>query len=642
MRLPWIGPLSLLAVTFATIGTGLLGPAPTTPMTSTSLFDPTVALSEPTDRLILLGWFGITALLVVWGLFGRTGMPAPTRLRGIASVALAIGALTLAVLSITWSWDSTTIWPGISTQELAIGTLLFIAIITIWRAPRVIAIGASLGTSALVLAYILPLWVQLPGSLRDSIHFAYVADEYAAVAAARIPLADYFPTYVNLLGYPIAPLLKAAPEQATLTISLWMMTLQAAALIVLVVLPTWLAGWRMIAPAIIVGVTPLFATSELWQSHPGAYSPISPSRQIFPVLVILVTFAIFRQASRRSIPVFIFISLGVLNGLTLLNNADFGSAAAVISLTGMFLLPSGQRIRGFLGQFVGITVVLIAYTVFGALASQPVSLPSWSLFARVVGLSGFNAVAMRPFGLHIAVVSLFMALFVVGLILTLRSRAKPQSFASQQGFLLFLTAGWGLLTLPYFAGRSLTPTLTGGFAFTIGMVTASALPLFRAQFAHLMHRRPEVTVSAGTSVALAAVTMIATAATFALVPNPSRTLAALASPSEELSELMELKELVNGLPANHAHILPMSSILQIQTGKPALNVTNHPFHLALSPAYTELRCQLSLHTQAERLLTTPEVVAALQMTPRCADIFRFDDVKSVDYRGQTYVTVGLR
>jgi hypothetical protein len=267
---------------------------------------------------------------------------------------------------------------------------------------------------------------------------------------------------------------------------------------------------------------------------------------------------------------------------------------------------------------------------------------SWSLFARVVGLSGFNAVPMRPFGLHIAVVAFFVTLFVVGTTLALKFRNRPRSFASQQGFLLFLTAGWGLLTLPYFAGRSLTPTLTGGFAFTVGLVAASALPLFRAQFAVLTRSRSPFSIGASVSAALAALVIIATAATFALVPNPSKTLSGLAGPSAELPELNELRGLLDGVPADHAHILPMSSILELQTGLPALNVTNHPFHLALSPSYTELLCQSPQSGGVTRLITTPEVVVALQMTPSCSNVFDFQEIQDLRSEEKTYVIVGIK
>lgn len=642
IRLPWIGALSVLLVTCLTTGLVLLGPPATVPSTSETLFDAAKALHEPTDRLVLLAWFAVAALLTTWGFLAGRTHPETGRLRQVFGVAIGVCAVALALLAITWSWDSTTMWPGISTQDLLIGTLLFTLIIVIWWAPRLIAIGASITASAVVLTYVAPLWIQFPGSLRDSIHFAYVADEYAAAAAGRTPLGDYFPTYVNLLGYPIAPLLNAMPDRATLLIAIWMMLLQAVALIVLVALPTWLAGWRMIAPAIVVGVSPLFATSELWQSNAAGYSPVSPSRQILPALLLLATFAVFRRASVQRVSLPLFTLLGILGGLTLLNNADFGSAAAVISLFGMLLLPAGQRLRGFLGQILGMLVVFLTYALLGLLVGQSVNWLSWSLFARVVGLSGFNAVAMRPFGLHAAVVALFITLFAVGLILTLKFRSRPRSFASLQGFLLFLTAGWGLLTLPYFAGRSLTPTLTGGFAFTVGLVVASALPLFRAQFAGLARTRARHATGPAVSASLAALVLVSTAATFALVPNPSKTLSELAHPSNDLPELIELRGFLNEAPANSAHILPMSSLLELQTGMPALNVTNHPFHLALSPAYTKLLCQSTPGRRAKRLITTPEVLAALQLTPTCSSSFDFSDIQELDAQGKLYVVVGIK
>ena len=285
-----------------------------------------------------------------------------------------------------------------------------------------------------------------------------------------------------MLGFPIAPVLAALGSHAIWGVVAWLVVLQIVAFVISVALPVLVGGWRMLAPASVVAVLPSLAAGP----HGGSavdYFAVTPMRVVLPSVTLLAAFLVLR---RRRAPAGLqrakLVLLGLLCGTATLNNPDYGLPAALIVVGTVLITSPGSRdcVRSTVYLLSGLALPFVAYTVLGWTLGRPVHWSEWLFFQRTFGADGFFAVAMTPYGLHIAAVALFVSATVIGVVLvTVVSRGRS-GFAYRQGVLLTLVGGWSLLCLPYFVSRSVTLNILGGYAYMIGMVVAAFLPLLRA------------------------------------------------------------------------------------------------------------------------------------------------------------------
>ena len=638
-RLGLVPVFSVLGVAVVTVGGLLLGPAATARTSSSTLYDPAWGLLEPTDRAVMVAWFALAIALAVLFTFG---VPAAMRSRRIptwvATVAAA-AAMVLAVTSVTWTIDPTAFWPGISLGVLFGGLIGAVLLIATTLAPAPFARVGTLLTAGVAIAYTLPALLQFPSGIRDPFHYRYTSEEIVTVAAGRFPLADYVPQYTNLLPFPIAPVLRWFPGRAELVVVGWLLLLQVVALAVAVALPVLLGGRRYLGPALVVACgPPLMEVSGGTSS--STYFAVMPMRVVLPATAILAAYLALRKRQdvvlRRPARL---LSVGVVAGLAALNNPDYGLPALAAVLVVVFLAGRsfGARCLALGVTTVGAVLVFPAYALIGAMAGKSVDWSKWLAFQRVFGAEGYSAVAMKPFGPHIAVVALFVSASVLGFVLVWRSRSTTSSFAYRQGLVLALTGGWSLLSLPYFVGRTLTPTLIGGYTYAIGLVVAALLPLLHRSVRAIRAEVARDMTAASIGLAFGGLAVASAVASLAFVSAPSDYIdgqmqhaggrsgvftgvvmtmdALLAVPANE-----DLRELVDAGEVGQA--VDMSGLLELATGFPSVSIASSPDYFDTSPFFAQTLCGGPWPDSARYLLVDADVAVRLAAEPVCAD--RFD------------------
>jgi len=634
---------ALLTAAFTGVAV-LLGPKPTVAAHSGVLNDPSLALAEPTDRVVLIGWWLIAiamGLVTAWLLRRDRRASAGalhSRLYSCVVAVLGVGSVGLIIASITRNWEERYAWPGITTLQLLVGLAFALFIFRMWEFPKRLAVASTLIVVGLVLGWSLPALLQTPGSIGDPYHFQFTSDEISAVAAGRFPLSDYIPQYSVLLGFPIAPVIHVLGGQAIFGVLGWLLLLQVVALIVAVTLPTLVGGWKMVAPASVVAVFPPLATVPPGGSA-TAYFAVTPMRIVLPSLTLLAAFLVHRHRSRLTgVHAGRLLSLGVLAGLAGLNNPDYGLPAglAVLVVSVIASLTMRDRTLSSIILLVGMSVPFVTYAIVGWAIGRPVHWSEWLFFQRTFGAEGTFSVAMRPFGLHIAFVTLFISASVIGFALMVKCRPAHSCFAYRQGLLLALVGGWSLLSLPYFASRSVTPTLVGGYSFMAGMVVAAFLPLLRATLRGLRMSAAPVPLASAIALSLGALAVAGAASTFMLVRFSSAYLDSTASTSLSRFPILDnqttaIEGILNSPDGSELRLLVgegrvrqalnMASLTSFAVGIPSGAVVPNPGYYDLSPIITRAQCALPWPDGVDYLLVSERTAIALAKEQSCASHF---------------------
>lgn len=651
IRLPWLIVVGAVLVAAETVFVAVFGPPAIRPEKGDYLtpIGAANAFIEPSDRLILVLWWVTALALMVLAWIGRGwrgGSATAMRTLGWRGV-VGLGLASLALLVLVWStmWAGH-LWIGLPGSGLVLGAVVLLAVAGIWFLPGAAASALSLVVGSVALAFTLPALFQLPGSLRDSGHFAFVADELAAVGAGHVPLADYVPMYTVLLGWPIAPLLQTGVG-TFLFIVVYVLFLQVASLAISVALPVLVGGWRYLAPALVVAVGPVIARVAEEVSA-STYFPVTPLRTVLPAVTILFAYlALGHSRDDRSVRAWRFVGLGAVAGAATLNNIDYGGAvAAAVGL--VILLAQTSWRQGLLRLvFLGLGAfgVFLGYSVVGLAMGRPVDWANWVVFARIGGVSGFWNEPMRPFGLHIAVVSLFIAAAVTGVSLLRVRRLGGSLQWRRQGVLLALVGTWSLLSLPYFAGRSYAQNLVAGYAFMIGMTAAAFLPLIRWNLFVVLRRPSRVGLSAAVGAALGVFLILATSAFWSLVKTPPEYLGMtwrdgqftlspehsllhsfVADEGVELARSVlrssdpEIRQIVDS--GSVGQMLDGTSLVTLLTSMPSTGVLRKPgFDMPFSPRYAELQCARPV--EFDHVLMTRAVAELMMVRPSCDARFDF-------------------
>lgn len=635
-----IGAWSLVCVALVTAVVVTFGPAPHSPATSGLINSPSAALIEPSDQIALVAWILLAALLglVSLALMRRRRPQLSARVlawRERITWTLGATAVACATASILWGSDPVGGWPGITIMQVITGIVAAAAILWMlvvtdarWRVGSLVIAG-------LVLALVIPAWLQVPGAVRDIAHFLYTADEIASVAAGHFPLSDYVPQYSVLLPFLAAPMLAAAPSHAAALVLLTMLALQLVTCAVAVALPVLVGGRRMAGPAMLVILAPTFALTS-WSTSASTYFAAMPLRVVLPVVTILVAYLVLRNQPPVELrALWRWLGLGALAGATALNNPDFGLAAYLAVVVTVVVATSGLRGRLFSVPWVlaGGAAVFVGYGLLGAVLGRPVHWSWWLTFQRIFGAVGYMNVAMQPFGLHIAMVSLFVAASALGFVLVRISvRRAASGMMYRQGVLLCLTGGWSLLCLPYIAGRSLPTTYVGGLAFSTGLVVASMLPLFRMA-ARAIRTRTGAAQQVG--VALSVIALAGTSTPITMLGSPSVHVDALNGAQnqwqlpvliEQAAHLRKLQPVGAGpglvpliADGTVVQALPLSSMVALVDGIPSASVASSPEYTELSPFFAQAQCGKQWARDARYLLVRDLTAQALRAEPACAD-----------------------
>lgn len=587
------------------------------------------ALSEPTDQIILVLWVlsavVITALLA-WG-----------RPKGGAAYApgwvlpAALPGTALLVAGLLYGRDELGIAGRIEPLDFIAGVGIAVALVLLAAYGSRIRRAANAVMLAAAAGLFIPVLIQLPDRLGDVFHARVAFEDMLAVAAGATPWHDYFPLYGALLGYPIAPFIALAPGSAAAIVTYWTVGLQAATLAVAISLVTWAGGKRYLGPAAII-VPSLALTGGPPGIGPFTYFQVNPIRTVLPVIAIAI--ACWALSGRRRASTLGWrVMAGAVAGIAALNNPDFGIGLAIVVIgTSALAARDGRRIRALVATVGGVAAPFLAWTAASWIAGVPADWPRYLMFQRLFGPEGYMSIPMTAIGWHVGAVVLFVSTMVTGALLVIRTGNRPRGRQARFGVLLTLTGGWSLLTLPYFMGRSLTPTLTGGYALQIGWCIACLVPVSVMAIRWLRGRSgllPDVVVfsvaSGLTAVAIAGVGLLHTwpAGGWDLEAHPPINTTGQSLPAK----LAAAPDAVRSATAagQVAQIIDMPALTQITTGLPSASAFSQADQVGTSPILADAQCRVMADLQTGYVVVLAGIVPALEPQGACRD-YDFDAV----------------
>ncbi len=636
----WIPVLSILGVSLATALLWQFGPEPHREAVPQGLWieQAANALQEPTDKLILFSWWllpiGIVSLGLIRSARISKGRATNPRFGMMVFITLAVLALIVAVTASLWRADGWGYWRGISAISIAGGVVITAVVILSWRLTPRRGLLISLALIAMVAMFMIPSLLETASHLRDPYDFGFTGDELSAPAAGRWPLAGYVPQYTNLLGYPIAPLLILFGHGATSITVNWLILLQLVTIAGAISIPLIVSGRRMLGAAVVLVAAPLMISGIGTTQTPLSYFATMPLRTVLPVVLIVVALVLLPRVSAGLLPVFSTLVLGVLAGITGLNNADFGLPAVLMVAVALVVGIRSTRIRwtGLLFYLFGVLLVPIGYFCTVTVISGRSDPTDYLLYARTFALDGFYQEPMDAFGLHVAATALFVAAASTGAWLLLRRNSRAMSFASREGLALLLCGGWALLTMAYFAGRSLVPTFIGGAALQIGLVAAAFLPLIRCTL-----RRARVDRSSGGYGLWAAVifSVVLTTIVSALLWQARKPIDSMIDFLDSGSgQALDVNGPVldvlrrSGVRIDNSgevlQLLPWAGLTQLETGIPTLMSFNSPEVFTISPAFVSRQCDLMSASSWKTVVIDLKFAEFLSREVACRDLLDFE------------------
>jgi hypothetical protein len=551
--------------------------------------------------------------------------------------AAAVPSLALAVLLAFWQDPAVPLtFVGFSWIALGVGVLAAAAIV-VWVVPRVgrPRLFLVLSTVLVSAAGIWPL-LETPATFASGINNAYVFSELLAPATGRMPGFDFASQYENLLGYPLAIAAAVfpagfarAPEWFAVVwlVVLQVVTLGAALLAVERVAPKRIRWW---VPLVVIPIAYL-AGAPLGLSYFAAL----PIRTVLPTVLLLVMVYLGMRNRGRLYRWWVPASLGLVAGITALNNLDFG-IPALLACLGVVVLSTRSIRSAALGgglYLVAAVVVPAIYAAIGTVTGRSIHLSYLLFFVRNFGVDGIFDVSMPVFGLYTAIVFIGvvgLALGVVGVrLVTGRERVLHQA-------ILFQSA-WLLLSLVYFSGRSLTQTLVIGSAFQVAVLVA--LLILAAYSRVIFLRRLTIaTWSANDWISVAAFVLLIAIpiASLAYFPSPVREVQRLGrafTPSTKTLDYLvpDPTKAVAQLPAG-VRLIGLLSVSSAMWGEklgiPNADLYSHPAYLNFNSG-SDLECAYLTSLPGHALLTTHDNAVTMSRSAVCTSEFDFSHVERV-------------
>jgi hypothetical protein len=418
---------------------------------------------EPLERTVyvagILATFP-TVLLAVW-LTRREEIGPYAAIAALAGTTLAAIGFVVAFaegtfMSMLFSGSKPlSLWLQIVLAAIAATTLLAAASYR-WRAPPIsrFARPVMIGVFLAVAGYLAFIRVRSADQVFGDMHFEAVFYSVSQVAAGKTVLAD-LPAQYGLYAELLRPLLDLTGyDVLSFTAVLAVLQFIGYALIIL-------AAHRLIksdAIFFLAAVSLIFVVGSTWNNlwRPlirFEYFQVWPIRLLFPSLVL----AAFVLARERGMQMSHVVGLALVAGIGILWNLDWGVPAwgslVAYALVCALFAPQAERQRSLV--HLGI-VAIIPVAVVSAFAAY-LSLKSdggidWAepiKYQRIFFLSGFG---MLPLPRHPHPWMAVMAIYLYGLVYSIKARADASSSLQSDSILLLSVMGIGMFT--YYQGRS--------------------------------------------------------------------------------------------------------------------------------------------------------------------------------------------
>lgn len=335
---------------------------------------------------------------------------------------------------------------------------------------------ASLILSVMVLLGL----VQTSKTVIDRYHFSFTLDEMLSWSAGKVPFVDYFPQYSSLLGLPLAVFNNLLKEHVLL-FPLALLIAYQVIIIGIAILTIFKigTGYSRYLAAVGILASPLFTrTPNIMEkfgtlNSPSTYFASFPMRTFFPTVLLVVVLILVenKNNSTKNNRLFLVIS-GILIGLTIINNLDFGLPAAVAVYISLFSYWSRSGFRQAFyraTRLVFISILTIgAYFLFIFNIKGSINLSGTLGFITALK-SGF--VPMPILGIHTTYVLISLILIAISSrMLVSKNETNLRLAAVSLYWSLF-----SIFSLPYFAGRSYLSTFIGGYIFNFAVLLGLVL-----------------------------------------------------------------------------------------------------------------------------------------------------------------------
>ncbi|CAB4989018.1 MAG: hypothetical protein F2884_00815 [Actinobacteria bacterium] len=579
--------------------------------TSKLLNDPLTGLVDTRDSLILLGWYAIAAIssvFVYWQIFQKNSnelvpVPRSKRLRGIPVYGLILIFVCNLFLDLDLDGQGVGNIPTLTIREAFIATLFCLILGFVWfRSKNYTFLIRSIIVCGL-LSRPLSVFIQTPSSLQDEWHFNFTANELAAPAAGMIPMVNFLPWYTNLLGFPIAPILRLAPSESVMVILIWLLFLQAICLALPTIIAYIIAGKQAALLSFLLLISLMTAQPKI-----NSYFQSFPIRTIFPCLLLgVLVFSV------QNIQTFRFrdsIFLGVLSGFALLNNLESGLPSLLALIFTLLLLyrSISNFTRAVLSIFFGVFLVFGLYSLLVLSTGKALHFSYMITPLKIVVSGGFFQVPMTVGGYH----NIFAIFFVSGMatasFLFFRAQKIGSVNLKRIAALMSFSSSWGLIGMVYFSGRSFTSTLLAGSTYALGLLAVSIMIwiFIDRQFVSdvLMQKNRYLNVISLLVVMLFCYISITVLTRMDAVNVLRQAGTEWDEETNRTANLKSAEQQINQLkldnqsrPLQVVQIFQLSNILELTTGIEAGLIVTDPRYLSMFREFQDLQCQYILSSE---------------------------------------------
>jgi len=607
----------------------IVGPDPV--LGSSKYFSPGfVVIDDVRDRFALIGWWvlaGVAGLIVYRSFLTQSEDPVnikPDSRLWLILVSL-VTLLFLAGLVVRLDTTETDNWKRVDFSVIAISLLILVAVAAIPRLCR----GAQIALRAffgVVLATCLAALIQTPATIRDVSHFIDTSNELLAPAAGFYPLSNFVAQYNNLLAFPIVPFVHVFPDRGILILVAYLLLLQLFCLCVPALVARIVGYWKLALPMTLIPVV-LVTSSNVNGHAPHTYFQSFPMRSAVPsLLLILLVWVVSRSNELGKLRP---ILLGVVATLCAVNNPDFGATAAVSSMVVMMLYENGllSRVRaiGFaaIGGIFSLGGLWVMYSIIG----QTLRLEYLVKFVR---LAGAAAAPMPIGGIPIVMVTGFCLGSALGIYAIGRARrVRDRKVWGATAFLLFSSL-WGLLSLPYYAGRSYASTAIGGHSYQLGLVISGVVLYLALDIQHLRDQAKQVGAPGFIFPVIAIAFISLSASAYFSVPSPLTSLNSVQARGQQFRPQVLITEEIDSLrqrdilsesPEHIGLLLPVSNALQLSGAGRSLLVAMAPVFAEQIPEFAKLQCEAVIQSDVTVIIEDAARVSILNLPP-CDDILQ--------------------
>lgn len=637
-----------------------LGPKPHL-QTSQLLIYPLTGLVDTRDTLILFGWFAIAAIssgFVYWQIFQQNRKESVIvsmhkQLYRIFTIGFILTLVCNLFIDLDLDGQGVGNVPPLTIREALIATLFWLIVGFVWfRSRNFTFIFRSIIACGLLIRP-LSVFIQTPSSLQDEWHFNFTANELAAPAAGMIPMVNFLPWYTNLLGFPIAPILRLVPGQSVMVILIWLLLLQAICLVLPTIIAYKIAGSHAALLSFLLMISLMTAQPKI-----NSYFQAFPIRTIFPCLLLglLVSCVQNIQTFRFRNSIF----LGVLSGLALLNNLESGLPSLLALIFTLLLLyrSISNFTRAVLSILFGALLVFGFYSLLVLSTGRALHFSYMITPLKIVVSGGFFQMPMAVGGYHNIFAIFFASGMATSSFLFFRAQKLWSVSLKRIAALMAFSSSWGLIGMVYFSGRSFASTLLAGSTYALGLLAVSVmiwifidkqfvLDVLKQKNQNLYVMSLLVVllffyIASTVLTRMDAVNVLREAGT-EWVAETSRT-NSLKSTDEQLDRLKKDNQ---SRPREVVQIFQLSNILELTTGVEAGLVVADPRYLSMFEEIQSIQCEYILGSEFNIIIEDSQLVdsfeaftvdnpnGSLKDLPSCNKTMNFNDIPSLDPNSTT-------